>query len=62
MRSDRPISFMSRDEEWETRRDADHARRIEEALAALEDSRSIIRDGRQVVNSRPGSDMSRSSV
>jgi hypothetical protein len=29
VRSDRPISFVSRDEEWEVRRDADRARRIE---------------------------------
>jgi hypothetical protein len=28
VRSDRPISFVSRDEEWERRRDADRARRI----------------------------------
>jgi hypothetical protein len=41
-RSDRPISFMSRDEEWEVRRDADRARRIEEALAALEDARPVM--------------------
>jgi len=45
VRSDRPISFISRDGEWETRRDADRARRIEEALAALEDSRPVMRDG-----------------
>jgi hypothetical protein len=32
VRSDRPISFVSRDEEWEVRRDADRARRIEEGL------------------------------
>jgi hypothetical protein len=43
VRSDRPISFISRDEEWETRRDADHARRIEEALAALEESQPVLR-------------------
>ncbi|KAI9508747.1 hypothetical protein F5148DRAFT_1275584 [Russula earlei] len=42
-RSDRPISFVSRDEEWEERRDADRARRIEEALAALEDARPVMR-------------------
>jgi len=36
---DRPISFVSQDEEWEVRRDADRARRIEEALAALESTR-----------------------
>lgn len=36
---DRPISFVSQDEEWEVRRDADRARRIEEALAALENPR-----------------------
>jgi hypothetical protein len=41
-RSDRPISFVSRDEEWEERRDADRARRIDEALAALEDSRPVL--------------------
>jgi len=41
-RSDRPISFVSRDEAWEERRDADRARRIEEALAALEDSRPVL--------------------
>jgi hypothetical protein len=34
--NDRPISFVSQDEDWEVRRDADRARRIEEALAALE--------------------------
>lgn len=34
--NDRPISFVSHDEEWEVRRDADRARRIEDALAALE--------------------------
>ena len=45
VRSDRPISFISRDGEWETRRDADRARRIEEALAALEDPRSAMGDG-----------------
>lgn len=33
---DRPISFISQDEEWETHQDADRARRIEETLAALE--------------------------
>jgi hypothetical protein len=38
-RGDRPISFVSRDEDWEERRDADRARRIEEALAALENTR-----------------------
>lgn len=38
-RIDRPISFVSRDEDWEERRDADRARRIEEALAALENAR-----------------------
>ena len=38
-RSDRPISFISQDEDWEERRDADRARRIEEALAALENTR-----------------------
>jgi hypothetical protein len=37
-RSDRPVSFVSQDEEWEVRRDADRARRIEEALAALENN------------------------
>jgi len=41
-RSDRPISFVSQDEEWEERQDADHARRIEEALAALHDARPVI--------------------
>ena len=40
--SDRPISFVSLDEEWEVRRDADRARRIEEALAALENSRPVM--------------------
>jgi len=40
---DRPISFVSRDEEWEVRRDADRARRIEEALAALEDAQPVLR-------------------
>ena len=35
---DRPISFVSRDEEWEVRRDAERARRVEEALAAQGDS------------------------
>jgi hypothetical protein len=38
-RNDRPISFVSQDEEWEVRRDADRARRIEEALAVLENAR-----------------------
>jgi hypothetical protein len=38
VRSDRPASFVSQDEEWEVRRDADRARRIEEALAALENN------------------------
>jgi hypothetical protein len=33
---DRAISFVSQDENWEVRRDADRARRIEEALSALE--------------------------
>jgi hypothetical protein len=47
VRSDRPISFISRDGEWETRRDADRARRIEEALAALEDPRSVMGDERE---------------
>jgi len=41
-RSDRPISFVSQDEDWEERQDADRARRIEEALAALEDPRPVI--------------------
>ena len=41
-RSDRPISFVSRDEDWEVRRDADRARRIEEALAALENTRGVM--------------------
>lgn len=36
-RSDRPVSFMSRDEEWEERRDAERALRVEEALARLEE-------------------------
>ena len=45
VRRDRPISFVSRDEEWEERRDADHARRIEEALAALQDSRPVLEEG-----------------
>lgn len=35
-RSDRPVSFVSKDEEWEERRDAERARRVEEALARLE--------------------------
>ncbi|THH20604.1 hypothetical protein EW146_g779 [Bondarzewia mesenterica] len=39
-RSDRPVSFVSRDEEWEERRDAERARRVEEALAQLEEGRS----------------------
>jgi hypothetical protein len=39
VRNDRPISFVSQDEEWEVRRDADRARRIEEALSALENAR-----------------------
>lgn len=42
MRSDRPISFISRDEEWETRRDADRARRIQEAITVLEDGRPAL--------------------
>ncbi|KAI0270000.1 hypothetical protein BC834DRAFT_864444 [Gloeopeniophorella convolvens] len=36
-RSDRPVSFASRDEEWEERRDAARARRVEDALADLEE-------------------------
>ena len=39
VRNDRPISFVSQDEEWEVRRDADRACRIEEALSALENQR-----------------------
>jgi len=39
--TDRPISFVSLDEEWEVRRDADRARRIEEALSVLENSRPV---------------------
>ena len=39
---DRPISFVSHDEEWEARRDADRERRIEEALAALENTRAVV--------------------
>jgi len=42
---DRPISFVSHDEEWEARRDADRARRIEEALAALENTRAVVSRG-----------------
>ncbi|KAH9980165.1 hypothetical protein BGW80DRAFT_1273856 [Lactifluus volemus] len=48
LRSDRPASFLSHDEEWEVRRDADRARRIEEALAALEEGESTPR-----ITSRP---------
>jgi hypothetical protein len=48
LRSDRPTSFLSHDEEWEVRRDADRARRIEEALAALEEGQSPSR-----ITSRP---------
>jgi len=44
VRTDRPISFVSQDEEWEVRRDADRARRIEEALAALENTRPVMRE------------------
>jgi len=51
LRSDRPISFVSRDEDWEERRDADRARRIEEALAALEDSRPVLRDPSERISS-----------
>jgi len=40
-RSDRPISFVSDDSEWEVRRDADRARSIEEALAVLENERIV---------------------
>jgi hypothetical protein len=40
-RNDRPISFVSLDEDWEVRRDADRARRIEEALAALENPAGV---------------------
>ena len=37
---ERPISFVSQDEDWEVRRDAaDRGRRIEEALSALENTR-----------------------
>jgi hypothetical protein len=53
VRSDRPTSFLSHDEEWEVRRDADRARRIEEALAALEEGQSTSR-----TTSRPMSGMS----
>jgi len=48
--TDRPISFVSQDEEWEVRRDADRARRIEEALSALENSRPVTTTS--VLNSR----------
>jgi len=51
LRSDRPISFVSRDEDWEERRDADRARRIEEALAALEDARPVLRDPSERISS-----------
>jgi len=40
--TDRPISFVSQDAEWEVRRDADRARRIEEALVALENARPVM--------------------
>jgi len=40
-RNDRPISFVSLDEDWEVRRDADRARRIEEALATLENPAGV---------------------
>jgi len=53
-RSDRPISFVSRDEEWEERRDADRARRIEEALAALEDSRPVLRGTAEPISEGQG--------
>ncbi|TFY77427.1 hypothetical protein EWM64_g6587 [Hericium alpestre] len=35
--SSRPVSFRSRDEEWEERQDAERARRLEESLASLEE-------------------------
>ena len=41
-RSDRPISFVSQDDDWEERRDMDRTRRIEEALAALENTRAVL--------------------
>lgn len=53
-RSDRPISFVSRDEEWEERRDADRARRIVEALAALEDSRPVLRGTAEPISEGQG--------
>jgi len=35
-RNDRPLSYVSRDEEWEEIRDADRARQLEETLSRLE--------------------------
>jgi hypothetical protein len=34
----RPLSYVSKDEQWEEIQDADRARRLEEALARLERS------------------------
>ncbi len=59
LRSDRPISFVSRDEEWEVRRDADRARRIEEALAALEDARPVLRATAEPISGQQERDASR---
>jgi hypothetical protein len=35
--SSRPMSYVSRDEDWEERADAERARRLEETLARLEE-------------------------
>lgn len=59
-RSDRPISFVSRDGEWEERRDADRARRIEEALAALEDSRPVLEGTAETISISEGQGRTRS--
>jgi hypothetical protein len=45
----RPVSYLSRDGEWEERRDADRARRVEETLSRLEEGererrRSIVEE------------------
>ncbi|KAJ4482364.1 hypothetical protein J3R30DRAFT_3669318 [Lentinula aciculospora] len=39
---DRPVSYVSTDEEWEVIQNADHARRLEETLTTLERPRSRI--------------------
>ena len=40
MEDERPVSYVSRDEQWEATQNADRARRLEETLARLEHARS----------------------